>query len=102
MRAAIPSVASCSLDDIRIGDVFIQGGFPGHAILVVDLAISETTGRIAIMLAQSYMPAQDIHILLNPASRRKQPWYIAGDDDTLYTPEWTFEWTDLKRFQEEK
>lgn len=88
------------IDDIRIGDVFIQGGFPGHAILVVDLATSDS--QTAIMLAQSYMPAQDIHILLNLAYSWKQPWYIVGATDKLYTPEWIFEWTDLKRFAEQE
>jgi len=87
-----------NMDDIRIGDVFIQGGFPGHAILVVDMAISAKTGQTAIMLAQSYMPAQEMHVLLNVKSFWKNPWYIVRETDRLYTPEWTFDWTDLKRF----
>jgi hypothetical protein len=87
-----------NVGDIQIGDVFIQGGFPGHAILVVDMAISEKSGQTAIMLAQSFMPAQEIHVLLNLAHSRKYPWYIVGSADKLYTPEWTFEWTDLKHF----
>jgi hypothetical protein len=90
-----------ALDQIQIGDVFIQGGFPGHAVLVADMAISEKLEKIAIMLAQSYMPAQEIHILVNPKRFRRNPWYIAGETEQLSTPEWTFEWTDIKRFPED-
>ena len=28
-----------SVEDIKVGDVFIKGGFPGHAVLVADLAV---------------------------------------------------------------
>ena len=52
-----------NIDAIEIGDIFIRGGFPGHAVLVVDMAIHPVSGQKAVLLAQSYMPAQDIHIL---------------------------------------
>ena len=81
--------------DIRIGDLFIEGGFPGHAVIVVDMAKSSDGGRV-FLLAQSYMPAQDIHILKSPFSI--SPWYDIGFGDRLETPEWTFKKTDLKRF----
>lgn len=91
-----------SLEDIRIGDVFIQGGFPGHAVIVVDMAVQIQTGKKLILLAQSYMPAQDIHILKNPINRDLNPWFEIKGRDKLYTPEWTFEWSDLRRFWEDK
>ena len=53
-----------SIENIEIGDVFIQGGFPGHAIIVVDLAENEV-GEKCFLVAQSYMPAQEIHVLKN-------------------------------------
>jgi len=40
----------------------IRAGSPGHAMLVVDVAEDER-GRRIYLLAQSYMPAQDIHIV---------------------------------------
>ena len=43
---------------VEPGDVFIHGGFPGHAVLVVDVA-QDPRGRRKFMLAQSYMPAQE-------------------------------------------
>jgi hypothetical protein len=87
------------LNAIKIGDVFIQGGFPGHAVIIVDLCINQSTNEIAVLLAQSYMPAQDIHILKNPNNDKTNPWYIIKHEEKLYTPEWTFEWHDLYRFE---
>lgn len=80
-----------SLEDIQIGDVFIKGGFPGHAILVVDVARNETTKEKCFMVAQSYMPAQNIHILNNPNSSSDSPWYYLNDcGPIIETPEWSF------------
>ncbi len=88
-----------NLMEIQTGDVFIQGGFPGHAIIVVDLAQSIENNKIAVMLAQSYMPAQEIHVLKNPNNINSNPWYVLKEDKKLYTPEWTFDWSDLYRFR---
>lgn len=82
----------------KIGDVIIKGGFPGHAVLVVDAAENPTTGENLFLLAQSYMPAQDIHILKNPAARDGSPWYASPIVWPLVTPEWTFEQGSLKRW----
>lgn len=87
------------LAQIEVGDVFIQGGSPGHAVIVMDKAVNETTGAVRILLAQSYMPAQDIHILNNPLEDDISPWYaIENIDEELITPEWRFKADDLKRF----
>lgn len=84
-----------SLNDIQIGDVFIQGGSPGHAVTVVDMAISPKTGDKLFLLAQSYMPAQDIQILKNPNNSKLSPWYSNNFSGDLRTPEWSFNSTDL-------
>jgi hypothetical protein len=84
--------------EIQIGDVFIKGGFPGHAVIVVDMA---TNGNKKVfLLAQSYMPAQELQILLNPSisSNNKVCWYALNELPTLETPEWTFKSSELKRF----
>ena len=81
---------------IEAGDVFIQGGSPGHAVIVVDVA-EDKQGRRAVLLAQSYMPAQDIHVLRNPKSP-DSPWYVIEGDGPLVTPEWDFPAGSLRRF----
>ena len=85
------------VDEMKIGDVFIVGGSPGHAVIVVDMAINED-GETLFMLAQSYMPAQQTHLLVNPNQVAISPWYSLKDQDKLITPEWTFELDALKRF----
>jgi len=87
------------LEDIAIGDVFIQGGSPGHAIIVMDVAKNDSSGDVIFLLAQSYMPAQDIHVLKNYNREDISPWFSVSDiNDKLNTPEWTFYKDDLKAF----
>ena len=85
-----------STEPVQAGDVFIQGGFPGHAVIVVDTAENKSGERL-FLLAQSYMPAQQVHILKNPNDANLSPWYryLPGP---LRTPEWRFPDNSLKRF----
>lgn len=87
-----------NVEDIKIGDIFIQGGSPGHAVIVVDVAINLESGDKVFLLAQSYMPAQSIHILKNPNDEKLSPWFSINGK-TLVTPEWTFDISDLMRFE---
>ena len=84
--------------DVRIGDVFIQGGFPGHAVIVVDMAVAES-GEKRFMLAQSYMPAQSLHVLRNGRDPKRSPWFAVPRGSKFVTPEWTFETRHLRRFR---
>lgn len=85
-------------DNIAIGDVFIKGGFPGHAVLVTDMVENKTTGEKRFLLLQSYMPAQSMHILKNPNTSDGSPWYTTPIAEQLVTPEWTFPRTALRRW----
>ena len=89
------TLVSKEIQNLSIGDVFIIGGSPGHAVIVVDLAES-STGEKVFLLAQSYMPAQEIQILKNPTNSELSPWYSASFVEKLVTPEWTFEADNLK------
>lgn len=88
------------IDAMKIGDVFILGGSPGHAIIIVDMAVNSETNEKVFMLAQSYMPAQELQILQNPLIEGDNPWYSISSDGILNTPEWTFNNSDLKEFVE--
>ena len=79
---------------LEAGDVFIKGGSPGHAVIVVDVA-QGSEGKV-FLLAQSFMPAQDIEILKNPNNAAISPWFKASGMGILETPEWDFEWSQLK------
>lgn len=79
--------------DIAVGDVFIIGGSPGHCEIVVDMAVN-AEGEKAFILAQGYMPAQDIQILRG--EEYESPWNFTEDLQILRTPEYTFELDKLK------
>lgn len=83
---------------IEAGDVFIQSRQPyGHALIVMDVAEDGDRNRI-FLLAQSYMPAQQIHVLKNFNNTAISPWYSLKDTDVLNTPEWQFNAQDRKHF----
>lgn len=88
---------SIALKDVLPGDVLIKGGFPGHAMIVTDVAVNKG-GKKLFMLAQSYMPAQDIHIVKNMNDTELSPWYKADGVDVIETPEWDFSSKQLRRW----
>ena len=92
---------SIDVEDIEPGDIFIKGGSPGHAVIVVDVVEDSKTDIKLFMLAQSYMPAQEIQILKNgmPADIIS-PWYSTNFGPYLKTPEWTFTRSQLMRFKD--
>jgi len=82
--------------DMKPGDLFVQGGFPGHIISVVDMAKNKK-GHTVYMLAQSYMPAQENQILVNQATGGV--WYSLDEMSYVDTPEFVFENSQLRRFK---
>jgi len=83
-----------NIKNLEAGDVFIKGGSPGHAVVVVDVAEGRE-GKV-FLLAQSYMPAQDIEILKNLNNAGMSPWFKASEMGILDTPEYDFDWSQLK------
>jgi hypothetical protein len=77
------------IEEINIGDVIIKGGFPGHAVIVVDKAIN-ANNKALVLLAQSYMPAQNIHVLKNDNHPEIGPWYNLSEGESIITPEYVF------------
>ncbi|MBO5069504.1 MAG: DUF4846 domain-containing protein [Roseburia sp.] len=84
------------VEEMQVGDVFLKGGSPGHVVMIVDVCENEE-GKRAFLLAQGYMPAQEFHILKNPASEA-DPWYY--EEDIVYpfvTPEYVFDEGSLQK-----
>jgi len=88
-----------AIGDAKIGDMLIQGGYPGHAVIIVDKAVNHENDSFLYLLAQSYMPAQELQILNNPNNDNISPWYELKEG-TIKTPEWKFTSDNLKRWRE--
>lgn len=56
--------------DIQVGDIFIKGGSPGHCFIVMSVAENRTTRQKKFLLAQSFIPAQNIQII-----KSDSPWF---------------------------
>ncbi len=86
------------IDGVQPGDFFVDGGRPGHAVLVLDAA-TNAEGRRQLLIGQGFMPAQDFHVL---KARTASAWFDADPARPgLDTPGWrTFPWTSLRRFRD--
>lgn len=87
-----------SIDSLQIGDAFILGGFPGHAVIVADIAMNPATGTKLFLLIQGYTPAQEIHVIRNPHRSDGLPWFELRTEDTLEILHWQFTEKHLRRF----
>jgi hypothetical protein len=83
---------------VEIGDVIIKGGFPGHAVLVADVVEHPRTGERRFLLIQSFMPAQDMHVLDGRDTPDGTPWFRLEPDQPFATPEWIFPPGSLRRW----
>ena len=78
------------LSEMEPGDVILKGGSPGHVVMVTDVCINDS-GNKAFLLAQGYMPAQEFHVIKNPA-HEDDPWYYENEMEfPLKTAEYTFD-----------
>lgn len=80
-----------SIAEARAGDFFVKSGSPfGHAVLILDVA-KDDKGRVALLLGQSYMPAQSFQIL-KPAEASAtvgESWFLVSpEDQSVETPFW--------------
>lgn len=80
------------------GMIYIQAGFPGHAVMIMDVCQNMQNGKYYVLLAQSYMPAQEIHLLKNFNSLSDSPWFLWNKDGSIQTPEWNFPPGSQKKF----
>lgn len=63
-----------SISNLKAGDVFIIGGFPGHVVMVADVC-KNSEGEQKALLVQSYMPAQSIHVVNPSVTSGKNSWH---------------------------
>lgn len=84
---------------VKSGDFILQPGSPGHLVIIVGAA-RNVSGKKVYLLAESFMPAQDIHILVNPQNRTISPWYeLDVNVPRTRTAKYIFTKASIKRFQ---
>ena len=76
-RSIGKDVVSVNINDLKIGDMFIVSGSPGHAVFVTDMAVNKKTGKKIMLIGQGHMPAQDLHIVRSLDSTA--PWFPVED-----------------------
>lgn len=92
------SISVLKNSQIQTGDFLIKPGSPGHSVIVVGVA-QNNTGKRLYLLAESFMPAQDIHILRNTAKSHLSPWYeLDVNAPKTVTAKYIFNPTSIKRF----
>ncbi len=76
--------------EIQTGDIFLNTATAGDAAIIVDVCMNEA-GQKAFLLAKGGSPAEQFHLLKNPA-HEEDPWYY--EEELTYpfvTSEGTFE-----------
>lgn len=93
------SVSLTQNSQIKPGDFLIKPGSPGHSVIVVGVA-KNYSGKRLYLLAESFMPAQDIHILVNRVKPQLSPWYeLDIKSPKTVTAKYIFQPTSIKRFK---
>jgi hypothetical protein len=74
------------------GDLLVQGGSPGHAVLLLDVA--RRGPDTLLLVGEGFMPAQDFHVELGPEAG----WWTWGAGG-IDLPSWSFEAAHLRRWR---
>lgn len=74
---------------LEAGDVFVEPGSPGHAVVLLDIAVAPDGRRVALV-GQGYMPAEEMHVLgAGPPATLEGVWFVLpGPGGQLATPSW--------------
>lgn len=95
MHSELPKV---SIRDIRIGDMLVKPGSPGHIEIVVDEIINKKGDKM-YLLAQGNTPAQNVCLLKNFEDIAISPWYKFEENTPVYTPSYYFDKVKFIRFK---
>lgn len=49
--------------DVRIGDIIIVGGTPGHVVTIADMALCSDPDMIALLVVQGFQPVQETEVV---------------------------------------
>jgi hypothetical protein len=67
--------------------------------MIVGVVVNKNKEKL-YLLAESYMPAQSIHVLTNPFEAGVSPWYhLDLNSGSIETARYTFSTAKIKRFK---
>lgn len=89
---------SVAAKDLKIGDMLIKGGSPGHIVMITDEIIN-TKGEKLFLLSQGNTPAQSVHLVKNLVDSTISPWYHLEDDAVISVSNYTFGSSKFVRFK---
>ncbi|GAA4270725.1 DUF4846 domain-containing protein [Aquimarina gracilis] len=86
------------VSEIKIGDMLIKPGSPGHIEIIVDEIVNEEGDKM-YLLAQGNTPAQSVCLLKNFEDTSISPWYRFQEEEPVYTPSYYFDKARFIRFK---
>ncbi|MFV0540887.1 MAG: DUF4846 domain-containing protein [Aestuariibaculum sp.] len=84
--------------NLKIGDMLIKGGLPGHIVMICDEAVNEK-GEKVYLLFQGNTPAQSVHLVKNLEDTSISPWYKLEQNQTISVSNYTFSDSKFVRFK---
>lgn len=87
-----------NLEDVKIGDMLVYPGFPGHIMMIAAIA-ENPQGERLFLFFQGNTPAQSVHIIKNATNTTMNPWYSLDGKQSLTTPIYTFDSFKIVRFK---
>ena len=89
---------SVKAKDLKIGDMLIRGGTPGHIVMLCDEVINAKDEKL-FLLFQGNTPAQSVHLVKNLEDVDVSPWYKLEDDAVTPVSNYTFDSAKFVRFK---
>ncbi|MEO1032408.1 MAG: DUF4846 domain-containing protein [Bacteroidota bacterium] len=89
---------SVKAKDLKIGDMLIKGGSPGHIVMLCDEVVNAKGDKL-FLLFQGNTPAQSVHLVKNLEDSTTSPWYHLEDDATIPVSNYTFGSAKFVRFK---
>ena len=84
--------------DLKIGDMLIKGGSPGHIVMICDEVINPQ-GKKLFLLLQGNTPAQSVHLVKNLENSNISPWYELQKNAVIPVSNYTFSNSKFVRFK---
>lgn len=84
--------------DLKIGDMLIKGGTPGHIVMICDEVVNDNGDKL-FLLFQGNTPAQSVHLVKNLEDASISPWYQLKEDAVIPVSNYTFGSAKFVRFK---